>query len=353
MRRGRAMCALAGRAAFALVLFFGLGEVITRAFDVVDRLSPLPRGLFVATDHPDLPYVLRPGADVTQLGVPVRVNALGLRGPDARPTPAPGVRRVLALGDSVTFGHQLPVEQAFPALLERALDAREPGRWEVLNGGVQGYDTAAELAWLERRGLALAPDVVVVGFNLNDYDYAPVLDANGILTGDRSARGARRSLAATSEFYLLLRWLVRTGGRPFGPAPPSQPAGERASPWAPFDRTISGLRKRYYRSPPDERWRRMVAALAGLGRVTAAHGIRLVVAIVPDGDQIDVESPDLEPQRRVLGACERAGVTCLDLVPDFEAASEGEGSLFLDVMHPNAAGNAVVAARLAAHLLGA
>jgi lysophospholipase L1-like esterase len=121
----------------------------------------------------------------------------------------------------------------------------------------------------------------------------------------------------------------------------------------PFDARVSELRKRYYRGGPDERWRRMVAALRGLGRVTGAHGIRLVVAIVPDGDQIDVDDPDREPQRRVRAACAEAGVACIDLAPDFEAASEGEGSLFLDIMHPNAAGHAVIAARLADALLGA
>jgi hypothetical protein len=313
----------------ALVVFFAFGETITRMFDVVDRLSPLPRGLFMATADPDLPYVLRPGAEVTQLGVEVHVNALGLRGPEVAATPAPGVRRVLALGDSV----------------------RRPGRWEVLNAGVQGYDSTAEAAWLATRGSALSPEIVVVGFNLNDYDPAPVLGERGILTNARGARRAPWSPADVSEFYFLLRWLVATRGQTiFGPQTPTAPR-TGAGPWHPFDRKVSEARKRYYHEPPDARWRRMVAALRRMRETTARDGAALIVALIPDGDQIDVPKPDLEPQRRLRGTCDDLGIECLDLAPNFASASHGEGSLFLDIMHPNAAGNAVIAARLAERLL--
>ena len=340
------------RVGVALAIFFVAGEALSRAFDLVDRLNHFPRRLFMATDDVRLPYVMRPGIETEVRGFHVRVNALGLRGPDVAPVPTSGVHRVLALGDSVTFGEGLPVEQAYPALLEAELDRLEPGRWEVVNAGVEGYNTAAELAYLERHGLALGPEAVVVGFNLNDFDYAPVLGPLGVLTNDPSQRMPSRSFANHSEFYLVLRWLVRTArARLAGaPAASSAPAPSPNDRFAPLDRYVSALRKAYYRQPTDGRWRVLEKSLSDLGALARARGLRLLIAIVPDGDQIGVDRPDLTPQEKLLAICARERLECLDLYPDFTAAA-GEGPLFLDIMHPNAAGQRLIARRLAERLL--
>lgn len=39
--------------ALALAVFWILGEVVTRSFDLVDRLNGFPRRIFVASDQPD------------------------------------------------------------------------------------------------------------------------------------------------------------------------------------------------------------------------------------------------------------------------------------------------------------
>ena len=69
---------------------------------------------------------------------------------------------------------------------------------EALNAGAQGYDTVAEAAFLDGPGAALAPDGVVVGMSLNDYDPAPAYDPTGVLRRKvdarlRSARSHSRS----------------------------------------------------------------------------------------------------------------------------------------------------------------
>ena len=331
---------------------FTAGEVVSRAFHVVDRLNGFPRRLFTPTERPHLPYVLTPGIDLWMRGMHVQVNEHGLRGSGVATRPPPGVHRVLALGDSVTFGEGLEAEEAFPALLARELAARTGARYEVLNAGVEGYNAETELAFLEERGLALGPETAVVAFNLNDYDYAPVLGPLGILTRDRAAR-VSSSLADVSEFYFLVRWLVATRGRPWGDSAPA--AAFTARPGQRFsdlDRYVSALRKNYYAHPADGRWQVMVDALRGLGETARAHRLRLVIAILPDGDQIGVADPDLLPQRKVLGICADAALDCLDLHPVFAAAAQ-DGELFFDIMHPNAAGHRLIARALAEHLLAA
>jgi lysophospholipase L1-like esterase len=240
------------------------------------------------------------------------------------------------------------VEQAAPALLERELNGRG-GRWEVLNAGVQGYNTTAELAWLRQRGFALAPEVVVLLFNLNDYDFAPVLGPLGILTREHRDRVGTWSIANVSELYLLLRWLVLTRGRFAGTGLEDTPVTvNRGQRFADLDAYASALRKQYWRQPSDARWPAMVAALEALGAETQRHGIRVVVAILPDGDQLGVPDPDLVPQAKLRDLCAAARLDCLDLHPAFAAA--GPGEIHLDTMHPNAAGQAVVARALANHL---
>src|SRR5262245_41975907 len=106
-----------GRLLLAVVVFLVAGEVLARALHVVDRLNGFSRSLYAPGPDAELPYRLRPGVDTTLLGIPVRVNALGLRGPDVSATPAAGVTRVLVIGDSIVFGHGLPIDQALPAVL--------------------------------------------------------------------------------------------------------------------------------------------------------------------------------------------------------------------------------------------
>ncbi len=64
--------------------------------------------------------------------------------------------RIVAFGDSLTKGYNLPPTQAFPAQFERALRAKGYGV-TVLNAGVSGNTTASGLARLDRV-LALDPD---------------------------------------------------------------------------------------------------------------------------------------------------------------------------------------------------
>ena len=332
-------------------IFCVAGEVLSRAVNLPDRVNGFPRRLYVATDDPHVPYTLRPGLVTMLRGIPVRVNEFALRGPAVSRVPASGVHRVVALGDSATFGERLPEEDAFPAVLERELVARTRERWEVLNAGVQGYNTEAELAFLRTRALALLPETVVVGFNLNDFDYAPVIGPLGILTRDANARVSRWSPANVSEFYVALRWLVITRGHFLGADPTTTasftpPPGDR---FAAFDRAISAYRKQYYANPKDGRWQVLVDSLHGLADVARTSGIRVIVAIIPDGDQFEGgAAPPFVPQTKLLAICADAGLECIDLWSAFAAA--GGAELYFDIMHPDAAGQRVIAHVLADRL---
>ncbi len=100
-------------------------------------------------------------------GHPVATNSMGFRDREFGP-PEPGVFRILVLGDSVTFGHGVPGNATFARRLEVLLSTRER-RVDVLNAGVPGWSTRQERIFYERHGEELAPDLVLVGFVLNDF----------------------------------------------------------------------------------------------------------------------------------------------------------------------------------------
>ena len=101
--------------------------------------------------------------------IDMRTNSQGLRGPELEIEKSPGTFRIACMGDSQTFGHGVNDGEDYPRVLEGALRAARPeSSIEVLNFGVGGYDTEQEILLLQRKGLAWDPDLVVVGFFLND-----------------------------------------------------------------------------------------------------------------------------------------------------------------------------------------
>lgn len=81
----------------------------------------------------------------------------------------PGLYRVMVLGDSLTWGAGLTPEERYTAiagkLLNNAFDDRE---FEVLNFGISGGPTTLERDLLLHISNAVNPDLIVVGFCLND-----------------------------------------------------------------------------------------------------------------------------------------------------------------------------------------
>ena len=72
-------------------------------------------------------------------------------------------QRILALGDSVTFGPYLPNHHIYPYLLERKYSDKE-----VINAGVAGYTIIDELSLFVERARYVEPDITVLQVLDND-----------------------------------------------------------------------------------------------------------------------------------------------------------------------------------------
>jgi hypothetical protein len=178
-------------AVFSVTLFFTVAELLARV--IVPRLSEAARPPTHA-EHEDLIVALGlPALNETMeysprllwrlkdglVDFPVRGTIRGhpidftvstqdhLRSPKLSATK--DELRVLAVGDSTTFGLGVDDDETWPSQLQRLFD-RSSLEVEVINAGVPGYSSFQCRRFLEGWGMAMEPDIVVATFGFNDFD---------------------------------------------------------------------------------------------------------------------------------------------------------------------------------------
>jgi lysophospholipase L1-like esterase len=128
----------------------------------------------------------------------VEVNSDGFRGPEL--VPSHRRYRILALGDSCTFGTPLSERYPYARVMERALRA-DGFEVEVVNGGVEGYSPADVLVRLEEMQ-ALRPEMTTLYIGWNALFRDRFLDeASGPRRYLHSARLFSRALEAARERF--------------------------------------------------------------------------------------------------------------------------------------------------------
>ena len=163
----RFLLVIAGTIATLLLGELGVRALIRAQLLGFDR--PIPPGVThrYSQDY-GLIYEMIPNSVGSTDGIPIHVNSLGMRDREYPREKPPGTTRIVVLGDSVTFGPGLPVEEVFTELLEARLNVQSPGKFEVMNLATVGYNSEQERIALQTKALALSPDVILVGYCLND-----------------------------------------------------------------------------------------------------------------------------------------------------------------------------------------
>jgi lysophospholipase L1-like esterase len=118
-------------------------------------------------DDPILDWRYVPNSRFQEGNVVYQYNESGFRGEDHKIEKAPGIVRIVVLGDSVTDGYGVHWQDAFATMVQTGLG----NRYEVINLGMGGVNTPQEIHLLEGYGLRFSPDYVVVNFILNDSDF--------------------------------------------------------------------------------------------------------------------------------------------------------------------------------------
>lgn len=173
-----------------LFVFFGVAEIAVRGW--VYYLRENYTRYETTTGQP----YLVPG-EHGRSSDPVVINRDGFVGEELQPD-GPDLFRIVALGDSNTFGHGSR-SHAYPAVLGRMLAERDrPGRrYEVVNAGIEGLDSHQALYRLRAKVVDLEPDVVVIYIGWND-----------LMKFDPLGQSGRGAASALSRFVDRL-WLVK------------------------------------------------------------------------------------------------------------------------------------------------
>ena len=123
------------------------------------------RPIYRRSSNPYLRYELIPSAKSGNISV----NTDGFRGPEYSITKSANTFRIIMLGDSETFSFMLAQSNALAAQLESLLNQKSGLVWyEILNFGVEGYNTFQELELLKTKGLKYNPDLIILNYVLND-----------------------------------------------------------------------------------------------------------------------------------------------------------------------------------------
>jgi len=128
----------------------------------VDSIRPIfETDLLQESSVPEIAFELRPDLDVWFKLVRLRTNSRGLRYREIEPSKPLGVFRVAVLGSSFTLPSGVELEDSFHARLERTFNSEAERRFEFVNFAQGVLHPAQNVAVLEHRALAYAPDLAL------------------------------------------------------------------------------------------------------------------------------------------------------------------------------------------------
>ncbi len=257
-------------------------------------------------------------------------NELGVRGPWFSAEKRAGEYRILAVGDSCTFGAGVAWEETWGVQLERTIQAAHPDRAvRVGLAALPGYSTFQDERLLDRILPAVAPDLAVFYCGAWN-DHVPAAGA------DDATLAARLS---TSRLFALVHALFEPG------LAPVRAAFERGE--APNGRRV-----------PVDDFERRLGAMAERCRAAGAAVVFIVPSQPPDTQR---RFPGLLAYRdAVRRAADRAGAALVDLAdvcsrldPDGAPPLPGHTTAcFMDWVHPTRTVYAALAAAVFARIDG-
>jgi lysophospholipase L1-like esterase len=272
----------------------------------------------------------RPGAAVAGCGGE-RINDAGFRGPLRSQARLAGVRRIVTLGDSSTFGMGVCANETFSAQLESSIRGTE-----VLNFGVIGFTAFQGAKLFSTRATRYRPDLVLVAFGAVD-ELLPAIDHD---VDAKFAITSRSSTAATRwadrlgklRSFQLMEWLIR-------PATPrsDQLIKETEDNWQAWNHGRADYR-RTQTVPSFER--SLTEIVTAVKRANAS----VIFIVPPRRTAVEIRWPwameYVEATARVAAALH---VPIVDVRSAFRSAPESDRTLFVDDYHPSRDGHRLYA----------
>lgn len=308
-----------------LLVGFVMLELVVRIFWDEPGYA-YPKDLYIPdndTGYKYVPNFVGSFVSTSYGSVPIVINSKGLRDREYTYEKPKGVMRIVALGDSVSFGAGVAAEKTYWWLFE------ENTPIEVINGGVNGYEFNQELAWYHKEGYKYDPDVVVVSVVLNDPRQVNVSEVMEQKFGERSVKEKLRE--AVSKVCKSCKFAYRT-----------------------YDnyRTTHGRSynevyfEQIYALWQGQTFEQYQADVLELNAQLKKQNKKLVLVVFPYTQQLkNSENVGRMPQEQLL-KFEDEGIVVIDMQPYLDVPNYEQYYLLNDNLHLNDEGNALVAQAL-------
>lgn len=305
--------------------------------------------LFVKNER--LGWTLRPGAVDRWGDVVVRVNERGFRGPVIPYAKPSDVARIVYLGDSVTFGYRVARwEDTYPFFLEALLEKRDSLSIDTVNLAVEGYSQWQQAIVLADEGDRYQPDLVVIGFVLNDVTEMFHLSRFG---GSDEGFQLRHSYSSRWDRRLSKSALVYQVQNVVREVKAKRKLGD--------DLRLGAIRQQALDvetliQQPDQAnvktaWDIALADLQGIVDHCASRDVPVLVVVFPFTMQLADSAGTSPPQRVLANYAHARGIDSFDLLPPLSEHLRTTGAkpedLFIDHDHLTVEGHRVVASLLA------
>ncbi|THJ19434.1 MAG: hypothetical protein CAF45_016225 [Nitrospira sp. CG24E] len=279
---------------------------------------------------PLLGHVLTPEQHAFTHSFPVNTNSHGFRDREYPLIPSSGTVRILCLGDSLTFGDGVAVEDTYPKRLEAILQERGGHKFEVINAGVPSYDTWQEVTFFKAKGAQFDPRIVVLGFYGNDIVPRPEVIKTS-LSGDGTLKRKGFGGVFPDEVVHILKgsrlllFLKDRIGKLVNSIRPSPEYHHQQA-------LLEGLSNDFL----EQGWEEVESSLKEMAELQPRHNFRFVIMSFPMAEQLLHEHPQAQYPARLKHIAEKLGIGFVDLQPALKREFEGFGSLFIEWDgHPN------------------
>lgn len=328
-----------------------VGRFLTKLLLVVvsipAALLVIEGGLWLVFFGKDVPW--GPGVKWYQQKYYV-LNSGGYRDREHTQKKPDGTFRIIVLGDSFSFPANLKsLEDGWVFQLEKRLI--EVGQHvEIVNLSKTGFNTQDQIDIVIDQGLSFTPDLVLVGYVLNDAD--PNRASHHLVpplgNSFREEFGYLTQVAKKIVYDRNTEWLrsylkLRSYGYSFldirGSAVLANIQQDR---W--FEQTTKAL----YEPSPFEQQKHHLARLV---RVTKERKLPLRVVLFPYLYRLS-DAPFAREHELVARVFEQEGVPVLDLYPVFSVYPEQELMLGWWDMHPNKNSHTIASEKIAGWLIG-
>jgi hypothetical protein len=274
---------------------------------------------------------LRPNASIVFLDQPLTTNQWGMRNRDVTQAKPAATYRIAFFGPSIVMGSGVADGDTFPAFLEERLNAtmRDGRRYEVLNFAVADQSLIEQFVMLQERGLAFQPDAVFIADSPRFW--RPIVD-QVLHAVHRHAPIPYPGLEAIVRQAGVLAYADAGYPVPFRPVRAAFAAVGMPTrmPWEEAARRM--------RLAADDVVRWTLGSIAAVTRVNGAVPVFVLLDNVAD--------PETENEP-VLWEAANAGFLVFNILDLWQHRDHSTLRIAGADNHPNAAGNRLIAGRLA------